>query len=80
MLKKLYALLPRVKDTNLEQEASRLSVEIAKAQRIGDPYAHHWYRQPNNTLCCNKCGEINLNTKVIGRETKCTVHTDHPSN
>lgn len=79
MLKKLYALLPRVKDTNQEDEASRLVVEIAKAQRIGDPYAHHWYRQLNNTLCCNKCGEINLGL-AVGVSTKCTVHTDHPSN
>ena len=77
MLKKLYALLPKEKDTNTE---TTLAVEIAKAQRIGDPYAHHWYRQLNNTLCCNKCGETNLGPIPFGKDSKCTVHTDHPSN
>lgn len=80
MLKKLYALLPKISDKKpVNSDDSSLLVEIAKAQRAGDPYAHHWYRQLNNTLVCNKCGEVNLGF-AIGKTEKCTVHTDHPAN
>ena len=53
-------------------------VKIAAMYHISDPYAHHWYRQTNHTLCCNKCGQVNLG--LFAEDTKCTVHTNHPSN
>lgn len=51
-----------------------LSVEIAKAQNAGDPYAHHWISQLNGTHKCHKCGEVALNPRDLTL-TKCMFHT-----
>jgi hypothetical protein len=70
-MKKLFA---KSKAIN-EADDTMWAIKIAAALKKGDPYAHHWYRQPNGTLACNKCGEVNL-TPVFDNLKKCAMHSD----
>lgn len=76
-MRNLFNKIRKSKNTSEILEA----VKIAAAMRMGDPYAHHWYRQLNGTLVCHKCGDVHLCRVFDGRVyNKCTVHTDHPGN
>lgn len=69
----------KVKDLGAISE-TMLAAKIALAATIDDPYAHHWCRQSNYTIVCDKCGITHLCKVFDGRVyNKCWMHDSHLS-
>ena len=74
IVKNLIEKVRKLKETS----DTAVAAKIAVALQAGDPYAHHWYLQANGMIECHKCGDIEW--PIYAQKTKCTVHTNHPSN
>lgn len=62
-----------------EASATEQAAKIALALTHPDPYAHHWCRQSNYIIVCEKCGTTHLDKVSDGRVfSKCWMHDNHP--
>ena len=71
-------MIKRLFHSLFHRQHDPLLAEIIEARSKGDPYAHHWIGQTNDTMKCHKCGEVNSRT-ILDDNSKCMWHTDRSS-